>query len=315
MNNIITTEKIFSSEFEPRRWIINKILPTGLSLLTGKEKIGKSMFALYLSVRKSVGFDFLELNTVYGEVLYVNFNDSIGLVQKRLKKMFDIKIGIIHFLTDPNLIYENFITTISKILLENRNINFIVIDSFDKVIKCNKSKYEILHNLKILSDVKNIGIFVISNDNSISCFMDTIFYLSKNTVDLYSLKVIGKDIQTTTINLKLDENLRFIKNENIRYFDKNEDETILALSQFINNENKSFKGTSTDLLNELLKINNNLKTKVNTLTRKLNSYKSILQDKYNILYENRRIDLNKIIILNYIEKGDINERRNSSNNS
>ena len=145
--------------------------------------------------------------------------------------------------------------------------------------------------------------------------MDTIFYLSKNTVDLYSLKVIGKDIQTTTINLKLDENLRFIKNENITYFDKSDDETILALSQFINNENKSFKGTSTDLLNELLKINNNLKTKVNTLTRKLNSYKSILQSKYNILYENRRIDLNKIIILTYIEKGDINERWNSSNNS
>ena len=131
MNNIITTEKIFSSEFEPRRWIINKILPTGLSLLTGKEKIGKSMFALYLSVRKSVGFDFLELNTVYGEVLYVNFNDSIGLVQKRLKKMFDIKIGIIHFLTDPNLIYENFITTISKILLENRNI--IIIHSITNI--------------------------------------------------------------------------------------------------------------------------------------------------------------------------------------
>lgn len=47
MNNIITTEKIFSSEFEPRRWIINKILPTGLSLLTGKEKIGKSMCLHY----------------------------------------------------------------------------------------------------------------------------------------------------------------------------------------------------------------------------------------------------------------------------
>lgn len=42
------------------------------------------------------------------------------------------------------------------------NINFIVIDSFDKVIKYNKSKYEILHNLKFLPDVKNIGIFVIS---------------------------------------------------------------------------------------------------------------------------------------------------------
>lgn len=315
MNNIITTEKILNTEFEPRRWIINKILPTGLSLLTGEEKIGKSMFALYLYIRKSVGIDFLELNIVSGEILYVNFNDSIGLIQKRLKKMVDAKIGVVHFLTEPNLIYENFITTISKILIENKNIDFIVIDSFDKVIKCNKNKYELLHNLKTLSDFKNIGIFVISSDSSISCFTDTIFYLSKNTVDLYSLKVIGKDIQTITINLKLDENLRFIKNKNIKYFDKNEDEVILALSQFINTKNKSWKGTSTDLLNELLKINGNLKTKVNVLTRKLNSYKSILQDKYNILYENRRVDLNKITILNYIEKGNINERRNSSNNS
>lgn len=314
MSNIITTEKIFTCTFDPRRWIVNKILPSGLSLLTGKEKIGKSILAIYLSVRKSIGLDFLGFENSYGEILYLNFNDSMGLIQKRVKKMVDTRVGIIHFLTESNLILENFEREISKILLENSNINFVIVDSFDKVMRCNQNKYIILHNLKKLADLKNIGVLIINNDDSISCYMDTIWYLNKNTVDLYSLKIIGKDIESITINMKLDENLNFIKNQQKQYLDTNEDETILAISKLINSKNKSFKGTSTDLLNELLKIDVNLKSKVNTLTRKLNSYKSLLETKYNISYENRRVELNKIIFLNYIEKGDENER-DSSNNS
>ncbi len=245
----------------------------------------------------------------------------MGLIQKRVKKMVDTRVGIIHFLTEPNLILENFEREISKILLENSNINFVIVDSFDKVMRCNQNKYIILHNLKRLADLKNIGILIINNDDSISCYIDTIWYLNKNIVDLYSLKIIGKDIESITINIwylnknivdlyslkiigkdiesitinmKLDENLNFIKDQQKQYLDTNEDETILAISKLINSENKSFKGTSTDLLNELLKIDVNLKSKVNTLTRKLNSYKSLLEtkyniSKYNISYENRRV--------------------------
>ncbi len=61
MRNVITTEKIFTCNFEPRRWIVNKILSSGLSLLIGKEKIGKSILSIYLSVRKKYRIRFFRI--------------------------------------------------------------------------------------------------------------------------------------------------------------------------------------------------------------------------------------------------------------
>lgn len=87
-------------EFEPTPFIIDKILPAGTTLFSGKPKKGKSFLALGMSVCVAAGRDVFGYKTTKSKVLYLGLEDNF----KRLQSRIGILVNKLDFL--PNEIED-----------------------------------------------------------------------------------------------------------------------------------------------------------------------------------------------------------------
>ena len=87
--------------------MIQDILPEGLSIMAGKSKVGKSVFALNVGLAVSGGKDFLNRKTEKGDVLYITYEDGDGRrLQDRVGKMITVKEKLSSSLPIENTSYQ-----------------------------------------------------------------------------------------------------------------------------------------------------------------------------------------------------------------
>ncbi len=83
----LSAEILEGKVFEKDNWLVEGLVPKGLSLLVGDSKIGKSFLALQLSLAVAKDGVFLGSHDVNpGEVLYVTWEDGEQRVQERIRK-------------------------------------------------------------------------------------------------------------------------------------------------------------------------------------------------------------------------------------
>src|SRR5262245_41053313 len=86
-DGLITAKDLQTKTFPPVRIILPDLIPEGITLLAGKPKIGKSLFALdvCLAVADEVRFVLGDKQPVHGDALYLALEDN----ERRLKKRID----------------------------------------------------------------------------------------------------------------------------------------------------------------------------------------------------------------------------------
>lgn len=98
--NLFTSNDLQKREYPPAKWIVEGLLPEGLTILAGKPKIGKSWLALQIATSLSVGLKaFGHFDTKASRVLYLALEDS----ERRLRQRFDI----IKALGSEKLVFSN----------------------------------------------------------------------------------------------------------------------------------------------------------------------------------------------------------------
>ncbi|MFI3326921.1 MAG: AAA family ATPase, partial [Clostridia bacterium] len=80
----ITGKELLEKDIEQIPFVVNEILPIGLSLLAGESKIGKSWLSLWLSVQVAKGEKVWNFDSNIGTVLYLCFEDNEIRIQNRL---------------------------------------------------------------------------------------------------------------------------------------------------------------------------------------------------------------------------------------
>ncbi|HQN23283.1 MAG TPA: AAA family ATPase, partial [Thermotogota bacterium] len=83
--------ELMTRTFEDARWIINGLIPEGLTLIVGKPKIGKSWFVLESAIRAAQGKQFIGYETEKSKVLYYALEDSERRLNNRIGKLGGIK--------------------------------------------------------------------------------------------------------------------------------------------------------------------------------------------------------------------------------
>lgn len=73
------------------------LIPTGLSLFCGSQKIGKSWLMLKLCLCVSAGTPFWEMPTTQGDVLYLCLENTFYRIQDRFIKLTDEASEHLHF--------------------------------------------------------------------------------------------------------------------------------------------------------------------------------------------------------------------------
>ena len=87
--NLVDADTLLSTPIEKNEFVVDGLIPQGVSLLCGSGKIGKSWLMLWLGICVAGGKEFLQLPTRQSEVLYLCLEDTLTRIQNRLFELVD----------------------------------------------------------------------------------------------------------------------------------------------------------------------------------------------------------------------------------
>lgn len=214
-------------EFEPIKWIIPDLLPTGLTVLAGPAKIGKSFLCwnlAFAAALKGLALERFDIDTP-SNVLYLALDDDERLLQERHKMIMngDPLPENVFIADNSNLITFNAagLHKIEQIINENA-IELLIVDTWmhvrPEILNTNgKTAYDIDYQALIpiqrFAHRKDIAIILVTHTrkgadldnpfNQIQGSMgmqagcDTLMMLSRGDNGHAALKVAGRRVQDT----------------------------------------------------------------------------------------------------------------------
>lgn len=133
-----TLADLMAEEIEPIRFVINGLLPEGLTMLAGKPKLGKSWLALGVSLNICAGEPALGHPTTKAEVLYIALEDGKRRMQSRVRvlggdKMNPEDLGRFHYRTEWPALTAGGIDALANWMGEHPETRLVVVDTYGKV--------------------------------------------------------------------------------------------------------------------------------------------------------------------------------------
>lgn len=305
----VTGQQLMEMELNEPRFIIENILPTGLHILAGSPKIGKSWLVLWLCQMIATGEDVWGFKTTKGKVLYLCLEDKLPRIKSRLMSITENGSDATAFATESLPLGGGLVAQIENYILGNPDTMLVVIDTLQQVRTLGSdnmsyaSDYKDISALKSISDKHDIAIIcvhhlrkmkdddpfnMISGTMGLSGSADGSYVLVRdNRMSAKAkLSMTGRDVQDTEIKLEFDKvNCLWKLLEHDAYDEFANDESIIrGICNYIK-KNKSFYDTSTQLIKELVNCGFIEEITPATLSKKLRNHEDILSDKFNIQIE------------------------------
>ena len=224
---IQSAHELSTKEFEPIKWIIPNFLPTGLTILAGPAKIGKSFLCwnlAFASALQGLALERFDIDTP-SNVLYLALDDDERLLQERHKMIMNGETlpENVFIADNSNLITFN-PAGLHKIeqIINEKSIELLIVDTWmhvrPEVLNANgKTAYDIDYQALIpiqrFAHRKNISILLVTHTrkgadldnpfNQIQGSMgmqagcDTLMMLSRGDNGHATLKVAGRRVQDT----------------------------------------------------------------------------------------------------------------------
>jgi len=82
----VAGDEILSTIYPPPVWIVPDLIPSGLTILAGRPKIGKSWLTLQIAQATSAGGMLFDKPVQQGRVLYIALEDNESRLQERMKQ-------------------------------------------------------------------------------------------------------------------------------------------------------------------------------------------------------------------------------------
>lgn len=123
-----TAADILKTDYPPVSWVVDGIIPEGLTKVDGGPKVGKSWLALHLATAVSCGGCFMGgIPVTQREVLYLALEDSERRLKYRLLKQGGI--GNEKFFIETAVTWKGGIATLQKYLREYPNTGLVIVDT------------------------------------------------------------------------------------------------------------------------------------------------------------------------------------------
>lgn len=224
--------ELMAMELPPIVWTFNNFLPTGLCLLSGAPKIGKSWFCLELCLSKALQMQALgQFQANPGGVLYLALEDTKRRLQDRLRMLLKGRKYPTNMRIEPEWATadQNGLFALRSYLDRNPLTNFVVVDTFAKIRgHINKNSqlyyddYAAISELKKIADDYAISILVvhhnrkskdgdyfdqISGSTGLSGSADTVGSLSRvrSAGSMAELRMSGRDLEEKELGLEFEK--------------------------------------------------------------------------------------------------------------
>ena len=162
----VNAETLLYEPLEKPSFVVDSLIPTGLSLFCGSQKIGKSWLMLKLCLCVSQGLPLWDMPTMEGDVLYLCLEDTFCRIQDRLFRLTDEASGRLHFAVASDKLSDGLIVQLEDYLKEYADSRLIVIDTLQKIRTASKdnayaSDYGDISLIKDFADRHSLAVVVV----------------------------------------------------------------------------------------------------------------------------------------------------------
>jgi len=219
---VTNTNTIMATHFDPIRWVVPGYLPEGLSILAGRQKLGKTWLALDMAIAVATGGT--AMGSIFcdvGDVLYIDLENGHRRIQGRISMLFpggrnrpDLsRLGWVNDAPDLN---KGFIPALQDWLSSVAEPRLVVVDVLQRIKPAGKlgqtsyeSDYDAMSALQRWSMERRVGVLclhhtrkggaddpleALSGSNGLSACADTTLLLDRDGTGI-TLYVRGRDVE------------------------------------------------------------------------------------------------------------------------
>ena len=166
----LTARWLMENPFPARRWVVEGLVPTGLTMLVGDPKIGKSWTCLMMGIAVSEGEPFWDMPTTRGQVLYLCLEDTYLRIQERMWKLAEDGSEGFFLCNESASMACGLCDQIAEFKAEHPEVSLVIIDTFQMVrnaIGGNQyaSDYADMGELKAAADELGVAVVCIHHTN------------------------------------------------------------------------------------------------------------------------------------------------------
>src|SRR6185312_5745007 len=134
-----STTALMAMEFPPIRWIVPGYVAEGLSILAGRQKLGKTWLALDWAIAvASGGLAMGSIHCEQGDVLYIDLENGRRRIQARIRALFPDERQIpdlsrLGWVDNAPRLDDSFLKALDDWRLSSENARLVVIDVFQRI--------------------------------------------------------------------------------------------------------------------------------------------------------------------------------------
>ena len=319
---VVSMEDIYGMVFSPKEWIIKGILRSGLYILAGAPKVGKSFLVGQIAYHVSTGRPLWGYPVHRSPVLYMALEDDHQRLQERMFRMFGVEsTKDLYFSISAKNLREGLEEQIAGFVKDHPGTRLIIIDTLKKIRPGDDDTYSYARDYADMTQLKKIaddnGICLllvhhtrkkedesdafntVSGTNGLTGAADGSFIFAKKrrTDSDAVLQFTGRDLQDQIFYLsKNRETLTWeLERVEVEDFTPPPDPVLIAVSQIVTADTPQWSGSPTELAEALSEDISPI-----ALTKHLNVNAGRLQKDYSIQYRRKTLHEGRRIFLEYI---------------
>ena len=166
----VDADTLLTTPMEKTVFIVDGLIPQGVTLLCGASKVGKSWLMLYLGLQVAQGLPVWGSATSACDVLYLCLEDTFARIQNRLYRLTDSAPENLRFAVMSGRLGSGLEQQIADYLKEYPNTRLIMIDTLQKIrdpqssnnrIGIYGSDYDDIGSIKRIADSAGIAIILV----------------------------------------------------------------------------------------------------------------------------------------------------------
>ncbi len=312
----VNADTLLYEPIEKPSFVVDGLIPAGLTLFCGSQKIGKSWLMLKLCLCVSQGIPLWDMPTMEGDVLYLCLEDTFCRIQGRLFRLTDEASGRLHFAVASDKLSDGLIVQLEDYLKEYPDSRLIVIDTLQKIRTASKdnayaSDYGDISLIKDFADRHSLAVIVVhhirkQNDSDVfnkvsgttglTGSADATFVLEKENraSDTARLYVTGRDTPYQEFVLRFRDCSWELVERKTQEEIQNEaiPDVLFRLVEFMRDK-EEWSGIATELLAAM----GETKTAPNVLTKWMNEHRQGFLLENHIRYDYHRKNSGRMISL------------------
>ena len=319
---VVSMEDIYGMVFSPKEWIIKGILRSGLYILAGAPKVGKSFLVGQIAYHVSTGRPLWGYPVHRSPVLYMALEDDHQRLQERMFRMFGVEsTKDLYFSISAKNLREGLEEQITGFVKDHPGTRLIIIHPLKKIRPGDDDTYSYARDYADMTQLKKIaddnGICLllvhhtrkkedesdafntVSGTNGLTGAADGSFIFAKKrrTDSDAVLQFTGRDLQDQIFYLsKNRETLTWeLDRVEVEDFTPSPDPVLIAVSQIVTADTPQWSGSPTELAEALSEDISPI-----ALTKHLNVNAGRLQKDYSIQYRRKTLHEGRRIFLEYI---------------